>query len=262
MAEQGSSFSPRQPLVQPQTSQIPNVVQKVGQAIPQPVNQAVREGIERVKKAEMVEKVKAVTPEVKQEVKTYVKGFRLRMRHLIFLGYFLAIFLWRLLHSPLFPFEFKFLILEGKNLFLWILGGILGWNLPNLDYFVYVYFTNPEGELSLKAKYLIGQRKISQAIFLLKSRELHLAFRGVLFRLVWIGLALFTLTSTASFLGKGLLMGLGLNLLLQEWREEKVNPQVLNSRLFWQIKRKVSLQEQKFYLWGMTGVFIILSLLI
>ncbi len=254
--EQARPFQPPVSSIQ-QSPPTTNVVHKVGQQLPRPVSQAVREGVQSAKK-----QIGTIAPEVKQEVKIYSQRFRLRLRHLFFLGYFLAIFSWRLVHFPLFSLELNFLLLQGQNFFFWVLGGFIGWNLNLLDYFVYIYFTNPESQVSVESKYLLKARRFNQAIALLKTKESHLAFRGVLFRLVWVGLALFTLTSTASFLGKGLVMGLGLNLLINEWQEQKTKPEVLNSRLFWQIKRKVSLQEQRYYLWIMTGVFAVLSLLV
>ena len=60
--------------------------------------------------------------------------------------------------------------------------------------------------------------------------------------------------------GKTMVMAVGLHLLLDEWEA------VLSGRdidwIFWQIKREVTLREQKAFIWVMTGIFGMLSLLL
>ena len=148
------------------------------------------------------------------------------------------------------------------DLILWFGGVILGGYFIKLEQLVYVFYIHPKEPLSLEIKGLLGERKIKEAWKLLKERvgEQKLAFRSAVFQVVWLGLALFTLTSTSSIFGKALVMAIGLHLLLDEW-EGFLGEKSL-SWLFWQIKRVVLFKEQKYFLLVMTGLFCVLSLLL
>lgn len=185
---------------------------------------------------------------------------KLRLKQLIFLGYFLGIFILNRLGR----FSFSWIFLKGffKELIPWFLGAFLGAYMIKLEQLVYIYYIFPQQPLSSEVKELIGQKQHKQAWALLKQRvgEQKLAFRSLVFQLVWVVLALFTLTSTTVVLGQTLVMAIGLHLLLDEWQAMKSQGHI--NWLFWQVKRQVSLREQKTFLWVMTGVFSLLSLLL
>lgn len=186
---------------------------------------------------------------------------KITTKNLIFLGYFLAFFSFHELRF----FNFTWLFLQQilGNLFYWILGIVLGVYFLKVDQLFYIYFTHPELPLSIYVKDLLKQRKIKEALLFLDQRveEQRLSFRSALFQVVWVGLAFFTLTSTLGNLGKAMVMAIGLKLLLDEWNDFLTPGKNINW-LFWQIKRVVTLQEQRWFLWIMTGIFGILSLLL
>lgn len=185
---------------------------------------------------------------------------RITTKRLIFLGYFIGVFLLKRLGG--FSFSWVFLKSSIGELVLWFSGAAAGAYLIKIEQLVYVYFVHPNEVLSLDIKELLKQKNKKEVWRLLRERvgEQRLAFRSALFQVVWVVLAFFTFTSTASILGKALVMAVGLHLLLDEWED------VLGKKglfwLFWQIKREISLREQKYFLWLMTGVFGILSLLL
>jgi len=226
--------------------------------IPPPVGQTIQGGVQAAK---------AAAPLVKQEVKAYVKGFSPRLRHLFFLGYFGAIFLFKFAGMVTVAniFSWEFASKEGFLLTAWFVGGVIGWNLPILDYFVYIYFTHPEEEISKGLKNQLRSGTIFNSLRLIdKNRDSmpHLGFRSALFGAAWVILAFFAVTSSASYFGKGVVMAVGLYLLAEQWDWQLRNPAKLNSQLFWQVKRVVSQEEQKYYLWLMTGLFAVLTLLV
>lgn len=188
------------------------------------------------------------------------------LKSLVFVGFLVAVFGLRLVRSANLS-QFTSLIFwknYGWQFLLWLVGGVVGWQLMRFDRLLWVYFSHPEEKMSLYIKDLINKRQFKQAILDLekyKDYQKHLSFRSALFQVVWVALAFFTVTSTPSFFGKGLVMALGLHLLLEEWQDQLKDPNILNSWLFWQIKRPISLTEQKWYLWGMTGLFAVLSIL-
>ena len=151
------------------------------------------------------------------------------------------------------------------TLLFWLIGGVLGWCLVALDRLVWVYWTKPETQLATQTRYLVANKRYQEARQTLQARreeQTELSFRSVLFQLAWVPLAFFTLTSTASFFGRGLVMCLGLHILYDQWCDYCQSPEKLRRWLFWQIKRPVSLEEQQIYLWLMTAVFVILNRLL
>ncbi|PIS08772.1 hypothetical protein COT75_04795 [Candidatus Beckwithbacteria bacterium CG10_big_fil_rev_8_21_14_0_10_34_10] len=185
---------------------------------------------------------------------------RLGGKTLIFLSYFLAAFILRKIRF--FSLSYEFIEASLFEFIFWFSGIFLGVHFLKFDQFFHAYFTQPDKPLSLEVKALVQQKKIGQAWDLLSLREgeQKLAFRSFFFQIAWVGLAIFTLTSTSSLFGKTLLMAIGLRLLLEEWEDILQKKDI--SWLFWQIGKPVSLKEQKKYLYLMTIVFSFLSLLL
>ena len=185
---------------------------------------------------------------------------KLKLRQLIFLGYFLGIFILSRLSD--FSFSWGFLSHSLRELIPWFLGAFLGAYIIKLEQLVYVYYVAPQQPLSLQVKDLINQNQPQQAWILLKQKvtEQKLAFRSLVFQAIWVVLAFFTLTSTSVLLGKTLVMAIGLHFLLDEWEAVLRGENI--SWVFWQVKREVGVGEQRKFIYIMTGIFGILSLLL
>lgn len=79
----------------------------------------------------------------------------------------------------------------------------------------------------------------------------HLTSQNILFAYGLLAVAFFGLTSTSSWLGKGFVLGIGLQLswaMIQSWRARKTD------WIFWPIKREISLSERK---WAI-GVYLVM----
>ncbi|GEM_PF-1356897 len=205
---------------------------------------------------------KVVLPPAHQ-FQTSLKNFQPKLAELIFLGYFLAVF-WRSRFFLFLNFDLGLWLMHLREFLTWLVGGFLGWHFLFLDKIVYFYFLHPELPSTQQAKKVMENHGLRAWLKLMINEKVEekLTLRSLLFQLVFWVLAIFTVTSTASFLGKGLVMGLGLHLLIEEWQLQLSNPLILNKRLFWQLKRTVSLEEQKYYLGIMTLLFLFLTLLI
>ncbi len=179
---------------------------------------------------------------------------------MVFLGYFLIIFI--LSRLTVFSFSWHFLQNSFKELIPWFLGAFLGAYIIKLEQLVYVYYVAPQQPLSLQVKDLINQNQHQQAWILLKQKvtEQKLAFRSLVFQAIWVVLAFFTLTSTSVLLGKTLVMAIGLHLLLDEWEAVLRGENI--SWVFWQVKREIGVGEQRKFIYIMTGIFGVLSLLL
>ncbi len=149
----------------------------------------------------------------------------------------------------------------GVSQLWWIIGVVVGVLLVYLDRIAYVY-SFPNEQLSQQASWYFKEKKYFAALTLLDSRrheQIKLTFRSALFMAAWVPLAFFALTSTASLLGKGVVMGVMLHILLDSWRIQRESPEKLNTRLFWQIGRVVTAEEQLVFMWVMSGVFLFFS---
>lgn len=147
---------------------------------------------------------------------------------------------------------------------LWM-GGLVGFGLTYLDRLIYVYWLHPEEDLSQLVRDLIhrGRWKLAlKEMYQRRKEQAKLTTRSAVFVLAWMPLALFAVTTTGSWFAEGLVMGLGLHVLYDLWRDWQLDPQGLNKKLFWQIKREVSLSEQQRFLYVFSGVFGLLTLLL
>jgi hypothetical protein len=151
------------------------------------------------------------------------------------------------------------------NLIWLCLGGLVGAFLLDIDHLIYFLVANPHELTSQRVKRLLDQRRFKEALFLMAETRLErpkLALHNALFQIIIYVLAFFVLTSTNNLFGAGLVMGLALHLLKDEFQDLINNEEHLRTWLFWQFKFEVSLQEQKIYLAIMVLLFLSLSWLL
>ena len=138
----------------------------------------------------------------------------------------------------------------------WLVGGLLGVGFVMVDRFIYVLLTKPHEHLSEHVRHLLNEKRFLDAIKLLRARgdeQRELTVKSVFFMAAWIPAALFVMTSTASMLAMGFVMGIGLHLLYDVWKDRN-NIEKLKEWLFWPVKREVSDKEVKVVV-GLFGVF-------
>jgi hypothetical protein len=180
---------------------------------------------------------------------------------LIYIVYFLltaAWFIWQMINGQNLLNPTLWLPVVG-----WLLGGFIGYWLLILDQVLDIYYAHPETQLAQYVRYYLNKGHYRWIVKVLKGRrhdQPRLTFRSAVFQVLWLGLAIFALTSTSSLLGKAVVMGLGLHLLLNEWEDYLANPETLRSWLFWQVKREVSFKEQRYFLIAMTVFFLLFTI--
>lgn len=147
---------------------------------------------------------------------------------------------------------------------LFVVGGFVGLLTPWVDRLIYVYFSKPQEPLSVEVKQKIAVKQYKEAMAVLRSRadeQKHLAMNNILFLGVWVVLAVFMVTSSRSYLAKGAVLGIGLDLVLgltEGWQ----NQARLKERLFWPLKRDLRDQEFKALVGIFVGAFVMLSFLV
>ena len=161
-------------------------------------------------------------------------------------------------------------VLLNGRFYVWdlvgmVVGAIVGFEMNWFDRVAYIYITRPEVQLSLQVQYWVKNKELKRAFEAVRDRVSEmdrLTTRSILFQVAWVGLAFFAITSTGGGFSRMLVMGLGLEMLVSQWMAYGQDKMQLKQELFWQIKREVSNLELKRYLWVMSGVFVVLSLMV
>jgi len=93
---------------------------------------------------------------------------------------------------------------------LW-LGALIGSVLPEMDSLVYVFFVNPQELTSQRVIYFLKKRSIISVIKLLVETRFErgiLVFHSNTFLITALILGIWLMTSSASYLGKGIVWGM------------------------------------------------------
>jgi len=175
-----------------------------------------------------------------------------------FLSHFLATITWLVIISLLRWNWYLDLI------WLW-LGGLLGTFLFDIDHWLYLLVVNPHELTSQRVKHLFDQKRFKEASSLVVSttqERIRLPFHNALFQVILYILCFFVLTSTNNLLGAGLVMGMALHLLKDEFHGLFKEEERFGDWLFWPLRVDVSRQNQKFFVILMLLIFLGLNLLL
>jgi len=188
--------------------------------------------------------------QVSQAYKKLLENELFRKQAVVWLGFFGVIVVLKF-------FLRGFFLIFNLSLVLLLLGGAFGMMVSWVDRLIWVYYTRPKDSLSVKVKGLIKDKKVWEAFETLKSRgheQDKLAMSNVLFLAVWCVLSFFVMSSSPSWFGKGVIMGIGLSLVYGIW-EDWDDQEKLMGRLFWPIKRRVKQNEMQIVLAVFLGFF-------
>lgn len=150
----------------------------------------------------------------------------------------------------------------GAEMSLFWLGMIIGVFLPDLDYFIYVYFQNPQAEFSKEITAKIGSHHFKSALQTLKSHLAQmekLSFRNVLTQSIFLIFAVYVLTSSGSLVGSGMTLAVFIGLLWEQWRFYQKNGHL--NFWFWPLKTIPSKNFQTGYLVFMTLTLVFFTVL-
>ncbi|QQS39233.1 hypothetical protein IPM62_01290 [Candidatus Woesebacteria bacterium] len=146
----------------------------------------------------------------------------------------------------------------AEYLIFW-LGGVIGMLMVFSDHFIYTYFLRPDEPSSQQAKSLISERKYLQAVdFLVKSHKTldNLVFHNANFQSIFLLFGFFVITSTASILGRGIVLGFLLHLIIDMLRD--LIETKSTDRWFTKFPVSLTFEQKRWYL----GLHIALTLII
>ncbi len=142
-------------------------------------------------------------------------------------------------------------------LYFW-LGGVIGVFLPDLDHILYSLFLRPAEYISQRATYLLKNKRWLNALDLLvhtKYERTYSVFHSYLFEAVAFVLMILVITSSGSMLGRGMVLGIMLHLLLDQY----LDLQELHSLERWRQKINLKLEKnQEVMLWIIVSLVVLI----
>jgi hypothetical protein len=102
------------------------------------------------------------------------------------------------------------------------LGGVIGILLPCIDHLLYIYLFRPYELTSQRAKSLLAQKRLKDAVLLLYDtgdERFGPIFHSAFFQIVFLFLTFLILTSSTNIIGKGVVLGVSLHLLVDQLEE-------------------------------------------
>lgn len=146
---------------------------------------------------------------------------------------------------------------------LFLVGLFLGSFILELDQIIYCYFQAPHELASQRLRRLISLNQYSDGLnylFYTGRERTKTVFHSAFFQIILLIAVFFVLTSTSSLLGKGLVLGLFLHMLVVQVRELRVEGNM--DRWFWNFKSVPTPQIQLFYFFVMCLLFFGISFFI
>jgi len=100
-----------------------------------------------------------------------------------------------------------------------LVGGILGTVLPDLDHLIYVYLLKPQELTSQRVNLMMGKRALWPTMELLaatRTERRELIFHSFYFQIIFWILAFLVISSSGSLLGRGIVLAFGLHLVVDQ----------------------------------------------
>ncbi|SRR5258708_2592799 len=133
----------------------------------------------------------------------------------------------------IFIFRYLNIHLLSSNLFFlpFLIGGLVGAVLPDIDHLIYVYYLRPYEVTSMRVINGIQNRNWKESWDLLsttRSERTNLILHTILFQLLFLVLSFLVITSSTSLFGRGLVLAFLLHLFIDEILDLKANGNLLN----------------------------------
>jgi len=163
-------------------------------------------------------------------------------------------------------FSYSLLFLLKLSPLSWIflvIGLIVGFFIYFFDYLLYPFYADEDLELVSIAKKYWTQKNYHhylQLIWLNQKTVVHLMSRSFLFIILYFPLAIFVLSASSQVFGKGVVLGLGLNLVIKLW-QLKNNREDFHQNFFWQAEKQISELVINRMVMGFTLLFVLLTIL-
>lgn len=113
----------------------------------------------------------------------------------------------------------------------YLIGGIIGTILPDIDHVIYVYYLRPYEVTSQRVMYEVNKGNLWQSWDILsktRSERTNLIFHTILFQVLFLILGFLVLSSSSSLLGRGLMVSFLLHLFIDQIIDLRENGNLVN----------------------------------
>jgi hypothetical protein len=158
-------------------------------------------------------------------------------------------------------------VASAINIVLFLIGGLIGTALPDVDHFIYVYLLHPQELTSQRINYAmtsptqpVKQRvwSVFELMALTRGERKGLIFHTAHFQIIFWVLAFLVVSSSGSILGRGLVLAFALHLIVDQILDLNMVDNLDN----WFRQWNIQLEKEKymFYWLGNLALLLILGL--
>ena len=140
-----------------------------------------------------------------------------------------------------------------------LVGGILGTILPDIDHLIYVYLLKPHELTSQRVNLLVEKRALWPTLELLASTRAErkeLIFHSFYFQIIFWVLAFLVISSSGSIFGKGLVLAFGLHLVV----DQLLDLLTLDNLNTWFSQVNLVLEKEQYLFYWIANVVVLLAL--
>ena len=146
---------------------------------------------------------------------------------------------------------------------LFLLGGILGTIMPDIDHLIYIYLLHPQELTSQRVNYVMGnmalpvKQRIWQVFELMtatREERKGLIFHTIHFQLIFWVLTFLVISSSGSILGRGLVLAFSLHLIIDQLLDLMKLENLDNWFRAWNIE----LEKEKYLFYWLGNVVVLL----
>lgn len=141
-----------------------------------------------------------------------------------------------------------------------LVGAVIGYVIPWFDAVGYVVYLHPEDPETGGVREALKAKKFVRAIkdiALLLGKPLRFMHRSIYFTAAFLAISVFVLTSTGSVIGKGVIAGLGLHMLLA-MIPYRTSFHEIRTRFFWGLAESVSERSLQLLV-GLIAIIVLLA---
>ena len=157
------------------------------------------------------------------------------------------------------PGEWRFYL----NLGLFVVGGVVGYYLVDLEQILFVFLTHPEAESSQLARKLWQKRRYRDALrtalyYRNAADRVRLPFTNLMFMLVWPVVSFYLVFSSGSSVAVGLALVVYWRVWFSLYGLARLGVKVFDQRAGWMIERELNQGEIRVGLWILLGLLLLL----
>lgn len=144
-----------------------------------------------------------------------------------------------------------------------LLGGVVGTLLPDIDYLINVYLLKPKEDVSQQAATLLSERKVLKSWNILATNQekwSEMLLHTANFQAVFVVLAFWVVTSSPNLLGRGLVLAFLLHLVVDEVTDLIEKKDL--SRWFVGFPLQLNLGERRWYVAINAGLILVFGFLL